>query len=43
MLLNMIRIVAGNVRVEAELFSNRCPKTVSAILAALPISDTVSI
>lgn len=42
MLLKMIRIVAENVRIEAELFSNRCPETVSAILAALPISGTVS-
>lgn len=38
-----IRIVisARDIDVEAELFSILCPKTISAILAALPISGTV--
>ena len=39
-----IVIVAGDAdtRVEAELFEDLCPATVSAILAALPITGTVS-
>lgn len=37
-----IRIIAGDVDAEAELFSDLCPGTTSAILDALPISGTVS-
>ncbi len=37
-----IRITAGDVPVEAELFFDLCPETVSAIIAALPITGAVN-
>ena len=44
MSLARIRIVigdAGDTQLEAELFDDLCPETVSAILGALPITGTV--
>lgn len=45
MSLERIRIVigdAGDAQLEAELFDDLCPETVSAILGALPITGIVS-
>ncbi len=45
MSLEMIRIVigeAGDLQLEAELFDDLCPETVSAIRRALPITGNVS-
>ena len=44
-MLERIRIVigdAGDIQLEAELFEDLCPETVSAILEALPITGIVS-
>ena len=45
MLLERIRIAigdAGDTQLEAELFDDLCPETVSAIIGALPITGIVS-